>query len=58
MIGLIGIVIVIIVMVAIKLKDDEIRKNRFLKSLCVYSWLLGIVLFLIQVINWIVGSFD
>lgn len=55
MIGLIGIIIVLVVMVMIRKYDNEIRKSHYKKSLCVYSWMLGIALFLIQVISWIVG---
>lgn len=55
MIGLIGIIIVLVVVVMIKKYDSEIRKSQYKKSVCVYSWMFGIALFLIQVISWIVG---
>lgn len=56
MIGLIGLFLSMVMMVLIKIKDDEIRASRFRKTVVVYTWLFGIVLFIIQVITWIVGG--
>ena len=51
-----GLALVIIVILAIKLKDSEIRKSSTLKRLVVCATFLGVGLMLVGVISFIIGG--
>lgn len=55
MLAVIGVVLVLVDSVVIKLFDTEIRKAQWKKAVASYTFIAGMVLFIVGIISLIIG---